>query len=217
MYEYEFPRPSVATDVCIFTILNNELAVALIERSEAPFGWAIPGGFLRPDESLDDCARRETHEETGVLTDKLFQFGNFSRPDRDPRTWVISVAYFTLMKENEINLEAGTDAVKAELFPVSKLPNMLAFDHDVILEKAQQALADMVKQKPLALDLVSEPFSLSELQHIYLALGMKEHRPKGNFYRYAQQNLIKTGLIKETAGKRVEGRQRPAKLYKLSN
>ena len=217
MYKYEFPRPSVATDVCIFTIINGELAVALIERSEAPLGWAIPGGFLRPDESLDDCAKREAEEETGVLTDKLFQFGNFSRPDRDPRTWVISVAYFTLMKENEINLEAGTDAVKAELFPVSKLPNMLAFDHDVILEKAQQALADMVKQKPLALDLVSEPFSLSELQHIYLALGMKEHRPKGNFYRYAQQNLIKTGLIKETAGKRVEGRQRPAKLYKLSN
>ncbi len=216
MYKYEFPRPSVATDVCIFTILNNELAVALIERSEAPFGWAIPGGFLRQHESLDDCARRETEEETGVLTDKLFQFGNFSRPDRDPRTWVISVAYFTLMKENEINLKAGTDAVKAELFPVSKLPNILAFDHDTILEKAQQALADMVKQKPLALDLVFEPFSLSELHQIYLALGMKEHRPKGNFYRYAQQNLIKTGLIEETEGKRVEGRQRPAKLYRLS-
>ncbi len=216
MYEYEFPRPSVATDVCIFTILNNELAVALIERSEAPFGWAIPGGFLRPDESLDDCARRETEEETGVLTDKLFQFGNFSRPDRDPRTWVISVAYFTLMRERQINLKAGSDAVRARLFPVSELPKNLAFDHDIILEEAQRALADIIKQKPLALDLVSEPFSLSELQQIYLTLGMKEHRPKGNFYRYAQQSLIKTGLIKETEGKRAEGRQRPAKLYKIS-
>ena len=80
MFEYEFPRPSVATDVCIFTILRNELAVALIERNEPPYGWALPGGFLRPDENLEECARREILEETGVSTDKLFEIGTFSDP-----------------------------------------------------------------------------------------------------------------------------------------
>jgi len=216
MYQYEFSRPSVATDVCIFTVLNDELSVVLIERSEPPHGWALPGGFLREDENLDDCARRETVEETGVPTDKLFQFGNFSNPGRDPRTRVISVAYFTLMKVGDIKLQAGTDAAKADLFPMSKLPKALAFDHKQILEEAEIALANTIKQNPLALDLVSDPFTLSELQQLYLILGMKEHRPKGNFYRFAQKALITTGLIEEIEGRRSEGRQRPAKLYKVA-
>ena len=216
MYQYEFSRPSVATDVCVFTVLNDELSVVLIERSESPLGWALPGGFLREDENLDDCARRETEEETGVHTDKLFQFGNFSNPGRDPRTRVISVAYFTLMKVGDITLQAGTDAAKADLFPMSKLPKVLAFDHKQILEEAEMALADTIKLNPLALDLITEPFTLSELQQLYLTLGMKEHRPKGNFYRFAQKVLITPGLIEEVEGRRSEGRQRPAKLYKVA-
>ena len=119
MFEYEFPRPSVATDVCIFTILNNELAVALIERREPPYGWALPGGFLKPDETLDECATRETMEETGLVTENLFQFGTFSDPNRDPRTWVLSIAYFTLMRADKIDLVAGSDAAAAELYPIS--------------------------------------------------------------------------------------------------
>ena len=92
----------------------------------------------------------------------------------------------------------------------------MAFDHKQILEEAEIALANTIKQKPLALDLVSDPFALSELQQLYLILGMKEHRPKGNFYRFAQKALITTGLIEEIEGRRSEGRQRPAKLYKVA-
>ena len=216
MFEYEFPRPSVATDVCIFTILRNELAVALIERNEPPYGWALPGGFLRPDENLEECARRETLEETGVSTDKLFEIGTFSDPNRDPRTWVLSVAYFTLMKAESIELVAGTDAAKAELYPVSSLPGVLAFDHQNILETALKALSVAVKENPIALELIEEPFTLSQLQAVYLALGMREHNPKGNFYRYANQALIKTGMIEEAGGWRAKGRQRPAKLYQTT-
>lgn len=217
MYEYEFPRPSVATDICIFTLINNELAVALIERKEPPYGWALPGGFLKPDETLDECAKRETMEETGILTENLFQFGTFSEPDRDPRTWVLSVSYFTLMRADKIDLVAGTDAAKAELYPVSSLPGTLAFDHQEILTTALIALANAVTSNPIALELIVEPFTLSELQNVYLALGMKEHQPKGNFYRYAKLHLIDTGIIVEAGGTKSSGRQRPAKLFKLGD
>ena len=215
MFEYEFPRPSVATDVCIFTILNNELAVALIERREPPYGWALPGGFLKPDETLDECAKRETMEETGLVTENLFQFGTFSDPNRDPRTWVLSIAYFTLMRADKIDLVAGTDAAAAELYPISSLPGVLAFDHQKILTSALDALSNTVKNNPIALDLIVEPFTLSELQNVYLELGMKEHQPKGNFYRYAKLNLIDPGIIVEAGGMRSGGRQRPAKLFRL--
>ena len=73
-FEYDFPRPSIATDIAIFTIKNDVLSIVLIERKEEPFGWALPGGFLRPDENLEDCARRETEEETGVEPERLFHF-----------------------------------------------------------------------------------------------------------------------------------------------
>ena len=215
MFEYEFPRPSVATDVCIFTILNKELAVALIERREPPYGWALPGGFLKPDETLDECATRETMEETGLVTENLFQFGTFSDPNRDPRTWVLSIAYFTLMRADKIDLVAGTDAAAAELYPISSLPGVLAFDHQKILTSALDALSNTVKNNPIALDLIVEPFTLSELQNVYLELGMKEHQPKGNFYRYAKLNLIDPGIIVEAGGMRSGGRQRPVKLFRL--
>ena len=122
-FEYDFPRPSIATDIAIFTIKDEALSVVLIERKEEPLGWALPGGFLRPDENLDDCAKREAEEETGVDPQSLFHFGTFSEPGRDPRTWVISVAYFTLMQQDTIKLKAGSDASSAKIFSIAGFAN----------------------------------------------------------------------------------------------
>jgi 8-oxo-dGTP diphosphatase len=119
------------------------------------------------------------------------------------------------MRADKINLVAGTDAAAAELYPISSLPGVLAFDHQKILTSALDSLSNTVKDNPIALDLMIEPFTLSELQTVYLALGMKEHKPKGNFYRYAKLNFIDPGIIVGAGGTRSTGRQRPAKLFKL--
>ena len=214
-FEYEFARPSIATDIALFTIENGSLSIVLIERNEEPLGWALPGGFLRPDENLMDCAKRETEEETGVNPGHLFHFGNFSEPTRDPRTWVVSVAYFTLVKRDFITLTAGSDAASARTFNILELP-ALAFDHEQIVSEALLALSEKVRYSPIALNVMEEVFTLSELQEVYMELGMKEHRTKGNFHRFAKLNLIDPGLIVEAGGTKSIGRQRPAKLYKLS-
>ena len=216
-YSYEFPRPSVATDICIFTIAGDDLAVVLIERSEAPSGWALPGGFLRPGETLEECAKREAYEETGVWPNKLFQFSTFSAPDRDPRGWTLSIAYLTAINLEKLTLRAGSDAKKAEIIPIKNLPKTLAFDHEEILNVARDELPRVIVHQPIALNLVSELFTLSELQAVYLALGMQEHRAQGNFYRFAKANLIAPGLIEETSQKRSSGRQRPARLFRQRN
>ena len=214
-FEYNFPRPSIATDIAIFTIKNDVLSIVLIERKEEPFGWALPGGFLRPDENLEDCARRETEEETGVEPERLFHFGTFSEPGRDPRTWVVSVAYFTLMNLNTIQLSAGSDAASAKIFEVNDLP-ILAFDHKQVVNDAIASLSEKIARSPIALNMIVQPFTLSELKEVYSLLGMREHRTKGNFYRFAKLNLIDKGLIVEAGGTRSIGRQRPAKLYHLA-
>src|SRR5260370_9778521 len=92
---YEYPRPAVATDIGVFTLKVGELEVALIRRGQEPFVGmlALPGGFLLEGEDLDVCAERELKEETGAHGTRLFHFGNFSKPKRDPRGWVLSVAY----------------------------------------------------------------------------------------------------------------------------
>jgi len=182
-----FPAFAVTVDVVILTVDEAELKVVLIERGGEPFRgtWALPGGFKRPDETLDAAAARELAEETGVAAPKgLRQFGAYGDPDRDPRTNVVSVAYVAALPSVE-RLAAGTDAAEARLVPIEdvrrgRLP--LAFDHRRIVEDARRFVLREIEHGDLALHFVPKEFTLPELQRVYGALWRQPVDPR-NFRR----------------------------------
>src|ERR671924_2065672 len=133
-----YDRPSVTVDVVIFTLQNHELHVLLVQRKHWPHEgrWALPGGFINIDESLEQAARRELEEETGVRDIYLEQLYTFGDPQRDPRTRVISVAYIALVRADKQTLQISDESTDVRWFPVSALPGPLAFDHDTILGTA---------------------------------------------------------------------------------
>jgi 8-oxo-dGTP diphosphatase len=207
-FTYAYPHPAVATDIAVFTLRRGGLNVLLIERGAEPFrgAWALPGGFLQPDEELDACARRELREETGVETDVLLHFGNFSAPDRDPRERVISVAYLALLPSDELRLAADTDAAQAKWFRLDALPR-LAFDHELILDRALQALSAEARRIEPLFALLPPRFTLSQLQGAYEAV-IGEEAEKRNF----RKMVATLGCVRETEDF-VHGAHRPARLY----
>src|SRR5438552_18107215 len=136
-FTYQYPRAALTVDCDVFGSDDGELKVLMIERALAPFKgkWALPGGFVRVDETLDEAARRELEEEAGLRNVFLEQIYTFGAVDRDPRERVVSVAYYALVKLADCNTKAATDAADARWFPISKVPR-LAFDHADILTTA---------------------------------------------------------------------------------
>ncbi|NUP07219.1 MAG: NUDIX hydrolase [Polyangiaceae bacterium] len=179
-YSYEFERPALAVDCVVFGLRpsaqdsaalsqpSSRLVVLLIERALQPFEgrWALPGGFVRIDETLDRAAERELVEESGLSIAYLEQLYTFGELKRDPRERVVSVAYFALVNPVEHVLAAGTDAAKAEWFDVSTLPS-LAFDHGKIIEVALERLRSKVRYRPIGFGLLPELFTLTQLQKMY--------------------------------------------------
>ena len=142
MYCYDYPRPSVTVDIVLLTDAFPHPELLLIRRKNLPFKnlWALPGGFLERDESLEASALRELHEETGVADAQLTQIGAFGHPNRDPRGRVITVAYAGVVDKKRIpNVTAGSDASEVAWFSTADLPQ-LAFDHGEIVQKALEAL-----------------------------------------------------------------------------
>ena len=137
---YKYPRPAVTTDCVVFGIEGNNINVLLIKRGNEPFKglWALPGGFLNPDETAEEGALRELREETGLEAAEVEQLYTFSDPKRDPRDRVISIAYMAIVKLQEV--KGGDDASDARWFPIDNLPE-LAFDHDQILQKGLERLS----------------------------------------------------------------------------
>lgn len=136
-YCYDYPMPAVTTDAVIFNVKSGEkLYILLIQRLNEPFKgqWALPGGFIEPNETLEECVVREIEEETGLNGIRFHQLGAFSQPDRDPRQRVITVAFWGFSKKNP-KLIPGSDAIYAKWFPINKLPEV-AFDHEKIIKKA---------------------------------------------------------------------------------
>ena len=136
MYTYKYPRPAVTVDIAIFVPIDGNFKVLLIQRAADPFKgfYALPGGFVEIQETLEEAARRELMEETGLKTSHLTQVHTFSAPDRDPRGRVISTCFATVLPESsQIELQAGSDAVDATWFNLDKLPP-LAFDHTSVIQ-----------------------------------------------------------------------------------
>ncbi len=206
-----YERPSVTVDVVIFTLLNKELNILLVKRRRWPYEghWAIPGGFIAMDESLDQAARRKLEEKTGVRDVYLEQLYTFGAPRRDPRLRVISVAYFALIRAETQTLRHSDDTEEVRWFPIRRLPGALAFDHDHILAGAMDRLRSKLEYTTIAFQLLPEVFSILELKHIYEQI-LGEKLDKGNFYR-----KIKDVKILEDTGLRREGRGRPTALYRF--
>jgi 8-oxo-dGTP diphosphatase len=167
------------------------------------------------DESLEQAARRELEEETGVRDIYLEQLYTFGAPRRDPRTRVISVAYIALVRADTQTLRASEESIDVRWFPVRRLPGPLAFDHDHILATALERLRSKLEYTTLAFQLLPEVFSILELKHIYEQIWGEEKLDKGkldkgNFYR-----KIKDANILEDTGIRREGRGRPTTLYRF--
>lgn len=205
---YDYPRPAVTTDICLFTVVDDDLRILLVRRGEEPFkgSWALPGGFLREDETLDDCAARELQEEAGVTIPHLEAFATFSDPGRDPRYRVITAAYFALVPATDHILKSGSDAADAQWHSLQRLPT-LAFDHREIIAAGQRSLAARLDRAPLALALLPPRFTLTQLQKVYEAI---EGQPldKRNFRR----SILAKDWLTET-GEMERGNRRPAMLY----
>lgn len=169
MYCYKYPHPSVTTDCVIFGFDGEKLQVLLVERGIDPYKgcWAFPGGFIKIDESCEEGALRELEEETGLTGAYIEQFHTFSNPSRDPRERVITVAYYALVRIQDVR--AGDDAAKAEWFALDKVPQ-LAFDHDSVLQKALKALRERIHFEPIGFELLPEKFTLRQLQTLYEAI-----------------------------------------------
>ena len=212
-YTYEYPHPAVTVDIAIFTIEDDDFKVLLIQRGIEPFegSWALPGGFVGLDESLRRAAWRELREETGVNAAFLQQLSAFGHPDRDPRERVITVAYYALIPNDRLELKASTDAREARLFSMNDLPE-LAFDHAKILRRAHQKVKDKIDEPLVALQLVPESFTLTELQRVHERI-LGSSIDKRNF----RKRLQAQELLELTGEERRDGPHRPAKLYRVKD
>lgn len=256
----DYPRPSVATDMVIFTVTdegeNNyrklpekELRLLLIRRGGHPYlgCWALPGGFVRPTETTEEAAARELREETGVDQVYLEQLYTFSQPGRDPRTWVMSCSYMALVDSSKVLIEAGDDADQAAWFKLTcrmihheqgtelwelvlsqedtilrallekgeKEPftrcrilenDGLAFDHARIAAYALERLRGKLKYTDLAMHLMPEYFTLTQLQQVYEVV-LDQELPTAAFRRKAASMVKETEQFTENAG------HRPSRLY----
>jgi 8-oxo-dGTP diphosphatase len=200
----------LTVDIVIFTIEQGALKVLLVKRGIEPFAgqYAIPGGFVLENESLDQAAMRELREETGVAEVYLEQLYSFGDPKRDPRGRVITVAYYALISAEHSQLRAGSDAAAAAWFAVDAVPD-LAFDHPKILEYAVERLRNKLEYTTVGFQLLPEKFSLSELQEVYEAILGKK-LDKRNFRR----KLALLKILKPTSEYRRDGRK-PARLYRF--
>jgi 8-oxo-dGTP diphosphatase len=197
----------------VFTVAADKLQLLLIKRGADPYkdSWAIPGGFLELEEDLEECARRELKEETGLENIYLEQLHTFGSPERDPRERVVTVAYYAIVPKVNMEPTADSDASDAAWFPIDKLPP-LAFDHDEIINMAHNRLRFKLDCSAIAFQFLPETFTLSEAQKIYEIIG-NNRLDKRNF----RKSITSSGLIKETGIMRRGGKHRPANLYRIAD
>lgn len=203
----------VAVDAIVFGYQHNQLYVLLIQQK---FGtqesyWALPGGLVKNDESLQDAVKRELKEETNVTVtyfEQLFTFGD--DVNRDPRNRVISVAYFALVDPSKLTIKADSDAEHAQWFKINEVPT-LAFDHNSILKKAIERLKAKLTYEPVGFDLLPKEFLFSELENLYCTILEKEI-DRRNF----RKKILSFEIIEETEQFGSSKSGRPAKIFKFN-
>ena len=180
-FTYEHARPALTVDCVVFGLDDDELRLLLVERDFEPYTgrWALPGGFVRLEETLEEAARRELEEETGITKLYLEQLYTFGDVRRDPRERVVTVAYYALVKLSDHHVRAATDARSAAWFSVADLPP-LAFDHEQIVQVALNRLKGKVRYEPIGFELLPRKFTLSQLQTLY-ELILERELDKRNF------------------------------------
>jgi 8-oxo-dGTP diphosphatase len=203
----------VTVDTLGFAIHDGVLEVLLIKRKFDPFKscWALPGGFiLDTDETLDAAAARELYEETNVANVYLEQLYTFGDRGRDPRGRVVSAAYLALLRQEELELRASTDASGVAWWPVNDLPE-LAFDHKRIITYGHQRLRYKIEYSPAAFSLLPQKFTLRDLQMVYEAVLGKSVDNR-NF----RKKFLASGVLAELDETTQESSFRPARLYAFS-
>src|SRR5512140_3354922 len=210
-YTYQYPRAALTVDCVVFGYDEGELKVLLIERGLEPFKgrWALPGGFVRVDETVDDAARRELSEETGLTRVYLEQLYTFGALGRDPRERVVSVAYYALVNLADHRVKAATDAREAAWFVVHDVPR-LAFDHEEIVNVALERLRGKVRYRPLGFELLPPKFTLSMLQRLYEKI-LERELDKRNF----RKKVLSMGLLEELDEVEQDVAHRAARLYRF--
>ncbi|MEP7239076.1 MAG: NUDIX domain-containing protein [Ferruginibacter sp.] len=205
----------VAVDAVVFGYSKNEgVSVLLIKRKYPPYknSWAIPGGFILEEESLEAAVKRELSEETGIKVNYLEQLYTFGAPKRDPRQRIISIAYFALVKSSMFQqLKASTDAADAQWFNINKLPT-LAFDHKEILQTAIERIRAKIRYQPIGFELLDKNFPFADLEKLYSTLLDREI-DRRNFTK----KILSLGLLEDTGQLSAgEGAGRPSKIYRFN-
>ena len=211
-YSYPYPRPALTADAVVFTILSDHLHLLLIQRGSEPFKgcWALPGGFCQEDERSEECALRELVEETGVRDIWMEQLKTFDAARRDPRGWVVSVAYFALIDGTKVRLAGATDASDARWWPIDQLPG-LAFDHQEIVAYALQRLRNKLRWSTVGSQLLPARFTMAALQQVHeVVLGSSID--KRNFHK----RMLESETIRDTGATLITGKRGPQpRLYEF--
>ena len=210
MYSYKYPHPAVTADCVIFGFDGVSIKVLLIQRGIEPYKgqWAFPGGFLKMNETVEECAKRELEEETGLKSASVEQFYTFSAVNRDPRERVITVAHYALVRLSEV--KGGDDAASAKWFAMNEIPS-LAFDHDHILRLAVKCLKERICFEPIGFELLPEFFTMTELQNLYEAI-LEVKFDRRNFYN----KMLKLGILSDAEPRPANASRRTPCKYRFN-
>lgn len=202
----------LTVDAVVFGYEEGKISVLLIRRKYDPYKgqWAIPGGFVKNNESLEDSVERELYEETGIKINYLEQLYSFGKLDRDPRGRVVSIAYFGLVRPNTFKIIASTDAEEVAWFSIDELPK-LAFDHEEILKIAIERLQGKITYEPIGFELLDKKFPFSDLEKLYTTL-LGRDIDRRNF----RKKIIGLNILDELDEKVSKGSGRPANLFQFN-
>ena len=210
-YTYDHPRAALTVDAVVFGLDDADLKVLLIQRGQEPFigRWALPGGFVHVDETIDQAVRRELQEETGLAKVFLEQLYTVGGLDRDPRERVVTVAYYALVRMSDHRVQAATDASNAAWFALDDLPR-LAFDHEAIIERGLKRLQGKVRYQPIGFELLPPKFSLTHLQRMYEII-LERPLDKRNF----RKKVLSLDILEELDEVEQDVAHRAARLYRF--